>query len=336
MNLMTRELLVIALSFLLLGPLASMAGAQGVPEEDPGEVNDTPEPDASPSIADPGDEGAPEPEDGNGSAERDEPEVDEAAGTDDPNPSGDVSEGAEDDFEDNEDGFESQESGVRFQTSEPGFTIERTPRPLEHRFLELVEFEDLDADGAYDPGEPVLARMDLTGPPDVIAKDLDKREIQYGLPAGNLSIVVEGRGDATKFSVEIRDYRYQQPTSLLALASRISVNGGVQVVDVDGEPAVAGSGTGDVPYLSWTPHVDVTSGRGTVVWSVLASLTARESSALVYWAYPHSANITHDPLLGVTQIAIERLLDTRAFGLAAVFGAAVLAIGYAARRRNAP
>jgi hypothetical protein len=236
----------------------------------------------------------------------------------------------EDDFEDDAEGFEDRQSHIRFDKQEPGFVVPAS-RPLHHEFLELVEFVDEDGDGAFDAGEPVVARHDLARPPDAVAGNTTRR-VTYDLDPGRLHLDVRSVGDATKFDIVIEGYSFASPDTRLALGSAIRVDDGVRFGHVNGAPAILAGGTGQVPYLSWVETVQVDGRSAPVGWSVLASLSADGGNAVVYWAYPQGASITHDPLLGVTFVQVQRLLDAPAFLVAVAASLVFLGLGVLRRR----
>lgn len=257
-------------------------------------------------------------------------ELDERGNAEGPDARDEDTPEAEDDFEEHAEGFEDRRSNVRFNTLEPGFVVPAS-RPLHHEFLELVEFLDEDGDGAFDAGEPVAERHDLARPPDAVTGNTTRR-VTYDLGQGRLHLDVRSAGDATKFDVVIEGYLYASSVTRLALGSAIRVDDGVRFGHVQGSPAILAGGSGEVPYLSWVETVEVDGRSAPVGWSVLASLSAEGGDAVVYWAYPQGASITHDPLLGVIVVEVQRLLEAPVFLAASAASLVFLGLGVLRRR----
>jgi len=217
---------------------------------------------------------------------------------------------------------------------------------LSLRLAELVAYVDEDDDGAYDLGEPVLERRDL--------RDLDHqirdgpgeatRSLVYELPDGGELVVrfdvgtQHGPEVGAKFDVELRNHTAPSPDARLALGTRAEAAGEVEPVELDGAPALAGRQGDEVAYLSWAPTVLVDGAEREVGWSVHLSAASDEAAdeghALLYWSYPQGDEVVHDPTLGVTEAVRDLAGETGPFlaGLAATL--AVLAAGYAVRRRG--
>ncbi|MGB1586481.1 MAG: hypothetical protein ACPHID_05490 [Thermoplasmatota archaeon] len=335
------------LCLLLLPHAAAQDGCPDDPECEPDEpdVEDT---DANEPDAD-GNETSEPPEDGDASEDSEEPDApddeqdpedasngdlddeadEDADGDDDFDREGDDDED-DNEFDDDDDGFTDRTSGVRYSKADNRFQIAGQTR-LDHQFLELLEFEDRDGDQAYDPGEPVLARIDLTRNADAVAGTEVKR-ITYLLETGALHLDVRNDGDATKFDVIIEGYGFQSATSRLAVASSITVDDGLRTGTIDGNPALVRAGAGAQPYLSWVPNVTVDGRDEAVAWSASVRLDEAGGSGILYWSYPQGEAILHDPRLGVASIPFERALDLSAFAWATAAAVAFLAIT-AVRRR---
>lgn len=262
--------------------------------------------------------------------ETEEPENETEDDASDEPGDGDGSDDDADEFEDDDEGFTDRQSGIRYDRSANSFQVPG-PTRLDHRFLELVEFEDHDGDGAYDPGERVLARHDLTRAPDSIIGTTDKR-ITYELGPGQLHLDVRNDGEATKFDVVIQNYGFQSASSRLAVGSSIAVTDGLRTGTVGGDPSLVSAGSGERPYLSWVRNVTVDGREAEVAWSAFVSLDEQGGIGTLYWAYPQGASIVHDPRLGITSVSLERALDATAFLVAAGAAVAFLLAG-AVRRR---
>lgn len=257
-------------------------------------------------------------------------ESDEDPFEDDSDELDDLDDESGDDFDDDDEGFTDRDSKVRYDKATNQFQVPGQTR-LDHRFLELTEFEDQDGDGAYDPGEPVLARYDLTGAPDSVTGAAAKR-ITYNIGAGALHLDVRNDGDATKFDVVIHDYAFQSSTSRIAVGSSINVDDGLRLGTVNGDPALLSTGAGERPYLSWVRNVTVDGQDASVAWSAFVSLDQDGGTGTLYWAYPQGASIVHDPRLGTISIPLERALDGHVFLLAA--GAAMIFVALGVIRRR--
>ncbi len=209
----------------------------------------------------------------------------------------------------------------------------------------LVEFVDQDGDGAYDIGEPVVNHTDLQHTPHRVEVDQtsDSRSLVYDL--GNesqLRLVYDLGTDqedaqvAAKFDVRIDDYDFQHSDARIALGSHVEVVGGLERVEREGQPAVAGQQGEEVTYLSWVPTVDVDGEEHPVASSVHVDAEQPSESAIVYWAYPQGDEIVHDPTLGV-QDAVQDLAGRVApFALGLAGTLAVLGVGYEVRARWGP
>lgn len=209
---------------------------------------------------------------------------------------------------------------------------------LETRFDALLEFVDADGNGAYDLGERVVLRYALADLPSEILTTADGRSVRYALPEnGTLELRFHALPDGeTKYDVVVRSFPFARGDSRLAFGASASAMGGVRAARVNGEPAVVGVRGDNVGYLSWTTAVDVDGTLATVGWSIHTSTSETTESAILYWSYPRGANITHDPTLGVIAALRETLGDASAFYAGGIATIALLALGFALRRRGAP
>lgn len=214
--------------------------------------------------------------------------------------------------------------------------------PLDVQLDIVVEYRDTDGDGAYDVGEPVLNRTDLrTAPHRVVQDDANEtRELVYELHGdGELVLrfdlgTAHGRQVATKVDVRITGHTFEGPDTRLALGSLVEVPGGVETVEIDGEPAIAGTSGDEVAYLSWAPTVEVDGVEHAVGWSAHVSAETPSESAIVYWSYPQGDEIVHDPRLGVTAAVEDLAGQISPFAIGLAVALAVLGVGYATRRRG--
>lgn len=216
-----------------------------------------------------------------------------------------------------------------------------TASPLEMQFDAVLVYVDTDADGAYDLGEPVHARTDLRGAENRVRQgdEPDQRHVTYALANGGELVLRFDLGRdhapsvATKFDVIIRNQTYDRDELRLALGAHLGSADGMETVQLDGHPALAGDGSDQAGYLSWVPTVQVDGAEHPVRWSTHVSTSPGDASAIVYWSYPTGDEIVHDPTLGVTA-AIEDLagqIPAFAVGLAATV--TILGSGYLVRRR---
>lgn len=221
-------------------------------------------------------------------------------------------------------------------------TVERDDvRPLDLHLDQVVEFVDQDGDGAYDVGEPVENRTSLNEAPSRVEADEanETRTVVYELgEEGQLRLVFDlGTAHAedvgTKFDVVVDGYAFGREDARIALGSRIQVDGGIERVEIDGQPALAGETGEQVSYLSWVPTVQVDGADHPVASSVHVDAEEPAESAIVYWAYPQGEEIVHDPALGVRDAIRDLAGQIAPFALGLAATATLLFGGYAARAR---
>jgi len=223
-------------------------------------------------------------------------------------------------------------------------TVQRADvRAMDVHLDQVVAFTDADDDGAYDVGEPVLERQTLPDRPNRIVADEANatRILVYELDeAGEaeLHLVFDLGTDhaervATKFDVELRNYTFEAENAHVALGSRVQVAGGLERVERNGHPAVAGEQGEEVTYLSWVPNATVDGTEHPVGSSVHVDAEQPADSAIVYWAYPQGDRIVHDPALGVGDAIRDFAGSLPSFGLGLAATTTILFAGYAIRAR---
>lgn len=241
--------------------------------------------------------------------------------------------------EDDEDGFRYRSRDdhvVAVDAGQARSRVEATSVRFEARIDAVLEYRDEDGNGAYDLGEPVVQRFVLRDAPATVRGDGALRIVSYVLGNGSLELRYRPSGEDTKFDVVIDAFPFAAQDTRLAVGSSAVGGGGLRVVEVDGAPAVAGTGDGSVGFLSWVQHVEVDGAVHPVGWSVHVSQSEARQSAIIYWSYPAGDHVVHDPVLGVTRIPVEHLGDARVFAATAAAAVVVAALGYAWRRRFAP
>ncbi len=208
----------------------------------------------------------------------------------------------------------------------------------------LLEYEDENDNGAYDIGETVHQRIPLRGGVFEMVVDAENqtRDVVYPIDNGQLILRfhfkdVQNAAVGAKFDVIIDGYPYQGNDTHLALGMRVDSQAGLKVDEVHGEPALVGQTGEQVPYLSWEGDVQVDNATHSVGSSIhLSSTQGRENAdnAILYWSYPQGESIHHDPILGVTPGIDAFVGDWAPYLLGAAGVAALMGIGYTARRRT--
>ncbi len=214
--------------------------------------------------------------------------------------------------------------------------------PLSMQIDSVLEYIDEDGDDAYDLGERVVNRTDLRQAPHRIEVDPanDTRSVVYLLDSGGhlelrfSFITAVDPQVGTKLDVIIRNHTFAEPDARLAVGSHVEAAGGLETVELDGQPALAGTEGDEVAYLSWVPVVTVDGVDHEVGWSVHLSTSAEGQDAIVYWSYPQGEEIVHDPELGVTSAVKDLAGQLTPFTIAIGAAIVVLGTGYVVRRRG--
>lgn len=176
----------------------------------------------------------------------------------------------------------------------------------------LVEFQDLDADGRFSLGDPVVQQVRLEGPRYI---DVDTQRTpgllnvtyRYPLPptfTGNLFVsfllpenasAVEGRSTAAvHVQVRVRTFAFQEEGTLLALHTRLVSDFGVDVGSVAVESPIDAA---SVALYAWQPTTADGAPAG-----VTAQPYGTDGEALVVFAYGHDDDVRHALALGVERL----------------------------------
>ena len=260
----------------------------------------------------------------------------------------DADEEEDDGIDDGDDYFETaapaSQPAVGFNvTRASGEVLQQNVTTLATILLDVSEFIDANGNLRYDLGEPVLQRVPLAGVPGTLdARDRTTRHVNYAIPAGgHLSLLFHlSPGDPSrpaKFDVLVEGFPFQSNASRLAVSLQVHVAGGIRFTTVGGDPAIAGLGEG-APFLAWSRTVEADGVAGTVGASLHLSADASAGDGVLTWSYPQGATILHDPVLGIVPAGRPVPLpagigDLQVVAIAAAAGLALLAAGYAIRRR---
>ncbi|MBW3583477.1 MAG: hypothetical protein KY455_10305 [Euryarchaeota archaeon] len=213
---------------------------------------------------------------------------------------------------------------------------------LTSRIDGLVEYLDENGNGAYDIGEPVLDRIPVRDLEPVIqhgVEGADTREVAYTLPGGGTLTLIFHLGTSgqvgAKYDILVVDHPFHDPESRLAIGVSAAVDGGVRLLEIDGQPAVAGQDGDDVAYLRWVTEAIVDGDTVPVGWSVHISHSETVESAIIYWSYPQGMRILHDPEVGITHLPPDLIGDAELFVYGLVLTGTTLLVGHEFRRRRA-
>ncbi|MHB8634598.1 MAG: hypothetical protein ACYDBQ_11675 [Thermoplasmatota archaeon] len=205
----------------------------------------------------------------------------------------------------------------------------------------VSEFVDANGNGRFDLGEPVLQRVTLASAnASVVQVDNATRDARYQLPRGGTVTLVfhlkpEDAGAASKFDILIDDFPFQSTATRIAVVVLVHVDGGVRFATLGGEPALAGLDA-KAPFLSWTRQATVDGLPADVGATIQVAADQNSADGILAWSYPQGRHIVHDPKLGVATFPSVVLGSAPAFLLATAAGVALLATGFALRRRSAP
>lgn len=322
-----RAIVTITLILLILPTLASLAAAQSDPDEN--STAEGSEPTDAPESPEAGshDEGA---------SKADAPGVHGGA----------EAEGAGGDVEH----IEEDEEGIRFNAVSPGgptYEFNSTRASLEAirpnastaraQIDALIEYVDEDGNGAYDLGERVERRFILRDlPVNTSTPEVGMRDATYSLD-GNATLTLRLRvasDEKAKYDIIIQNYS-SAPDTRLAVSATLDFSVPSRVTIIDGQPAVIGQAGDEVPFLSWVTKVATAEGDATVNWSVHTSTTVAGTDAIIFWSYPASRYILHDPTLGFVQRARELVGSIVPFGVGFAAAVGILGVGLLVRRRSA-
>lgn len=246
---------------------------------------------------------------------------------------------------------------------------ERPDFELSVQLADIVEYEDLDGDGAYDPGEDrvlgttQVTDLDWSVDAKEVALDANStgQQIRAEAPlAGNdtdangtVAVVVTAPGDFAeiggteltprdvKVDYVIENYPYESANASLALGVSVGGEDGVEIAQskIGDTPAVQVTKDDVTGYFGWkeTAQVDGVTVPVNASLPDQASDNATDATQKVYMSYGHGDEIVHDPVMGVSyETASEDLSGAPAPGAAALVAALVgaAAIGRAALRRD--
>ena len=210
---------------------------------------------------------------------------------------------------------------MQYEGETPG---EPAPLRLAVTFSHLIEFEDEDGDGIYDPGEEVVSEEDLEG--------TGIGQLQYQMRTtldGETEHVITGgtsngmfrvtthlsartamtsSGEVSpswaKIDLVIEGYPYVRTTTRLALMTRVETQNQFSIhQDAAGMSKYLGPGEGGIvtqnqganAFYSWVRTASVDGQEKPVgVSTVLDDYGTR-----LYYAYSRGESITHDPKLGL-------------------------------------
>lgn len=175
----------------------------------------------------------------------------------------------------------------------------------------LVEFEDLDGDGRFSLGDPVLQQVRMEGLRYVdveVTRAEGLHNITYRYPlapafTGHLFVsfllpanaTAVGNRSTAAVHVEhhLRDFAFQEAGSHVALHTRVENSLGVEVT----AGAVAGADERHVGLYTWAPQA-----QGSAPTGVTAQPYGEEGEAIVVFAYGHDASVRHGLSLGFQRI----------------------------------
>lgn len=202
-----------------------------------------------------------------------------------------------------------------------------TETELKVRFKEILEFRDLDGDGAYDPNDTVVARYPV-GALDWTVVGPDPVNSSSGTPGQRLSgvgrfadggalvlaLYVYGdfatlngtslRPSEVKIDVILDHFPFQANDTLPALIVKSEQESEIEVEgEEEGMEASAG---GLTAYFSWADNATV-DGVPMPVHTTMLSNEAEDEKKEARFAisYARGTYVNHDPLLGVQSAAIE-------------------------------
>ncbi|HLE96209.1 MAG TPA: hypothetical protein VI997_02470 [Candidatus Thermoplasmatota archaeon] len=210
---------------------------------------------------------------------------------------------------------------------------------IEVAFLELLEFEDVNGDGAFDLDDRILRAFrvaDLSAG----AETLDGvATVTYALPpGGSLAFRHRAEIDREKFDVVLDGYSYSSSTSYVALRAAFIGESASFRSDLRA-PALVSTSAGRAAYLDWVPAAAADGVEQPVFATVYVGGAAAAGTAQLYLTYPRGEIVVHDPAVGFLDIqslapVVQVLFDGPAYVMAAGAAVAFLAAGFLARRRN--
>lgn len=252
--------------------------------------------------------------------------------------------------------FDPEEGHFRLKTqSKDGTTKEKTHLKLWVR--EIVEYTDVNGNGAYDEGTDVRIGGAKIGDLDWRIGDIRDTSLA-GTPAkavtatgripgtnGSLGFAFMVAGDFAragaanltpddvKFDIAIQDYPFTSPLSRLAILAKVTEKSSIKVDDDEEGLTVASEGAR--AYFRWAPNATV-DGRDTAVIASVERTSLkeesddgkfeRESVTVVTLNYARGRYILHDPVLGIESEETVARAPGPAFAaaIAVVAGAAVM------------
>jgi hypothetical protein len=210
---------------------------------------------------------------------------------------------------------------MQYEGETPG---EPAPLRLAVTFSHLIEFEDEDADGIYDPGEEVVSEQDLEGtgigPLQYQMRTTLDGETEHvitgGTSNGMFRVITHlsartastSSGEVSpswaKIDLEIEGYPYVRTTTRLALMTRVETRNQFSIhQDAAGMSKYLGPGEGGIvtqnqganAFYSWVRTACVDG----LERPVGASAVLGDDGTKLYFAYARGDSITHDPKLGL-------------------------------------
>lgn len=208
-------------------------------------------------------------------------------------------------------------------------------------FLEVIEFEDLNGDGAYDLDDAVLAAWRIGAlEANASTSEDGTLKIVYDLPpGGRLAFVYhEPENARAKFDIAFSGFAYSSETSQLALRSAFAAKNAAYHAD-RADPALVAEDDGRLAVFDWKDEVVVDGVEHPVLATVYLGEGAAEGTAQLYLSYPRGEEILHDPSLGfvtVQSVAVAKqvLLHPASYAVAALVAVVFVAGGWLARKRN--
>lgn len=235
---------------------------------------------------------------------------------------------------------------------------------LDVQLADIVEYEDLDGDGAYTPAEDRVVsttnvtELDWSVEAQEVAIDANTtgQQVRAAAPVGangSVEVHVTAPGDfATigeteltprdvKVDYVIDGFPYATNDSRIALGVDVGAGEAYEVAQaaVGDSPAVQVANENASGYYSWKETAQV-DGEAVPVNASLpdqASDNATEAVQKVYLSYGQGDEIVHDPVMGVTyESASEDVAEAPGFGVVALVAAAGVAatLAAAASRRD--
>lgn len=233
-------------------------------------------------------------------------------------------------------------------------TVE-TETELKVRFKEVLEFRDLDGDGAYDRNETIVARHHvpelkwrLEGPDDVNSSSGVPGKRLTGIgdfrQGGSLIFVLYVYGDfavvngttvrpsEAKIDIILDHFPYQANDTRVALLVKSEQEREIEVQD--GDASMYATSNGFAAFFTWADSALVDNVTMPVKTTILKSSIDDDGKSTTYAiAYPRGTVVNHDPVLGIqSDDAQARSVPMPG---AVVLAATVALVALAASRRRA-